>query len=233
MTEPPVVLTRNLTKTYGKGGGQVRALDCVNISVRRGEFVSIMGQSGSGKSTLLHLIGCLQSPSSGDYILDGEAVAGLDDEALSDLRNRKIGFIFQKFNLLNQQDIVTNVALPLVYAGVSKHERIERAVETLKKVGLGDRLTHRPTELSGGQDQRVAIARALVTDPAILLADEPTGNLDTKTGEEIMTLFAKLQADGRTIIQVTHDESKALLGDRTIRLRDGKVIDDGLGGVTL
>ncbi|MGD0090851.1 MAG: ABC transporter ATP-binding protein [Planctomycetota bacterium] len=222
--EPDAVIeVRDLIKTYGKEGSAVRALKGISIQVRRGEFVSIMGQSGSGKSTLLHVLGCLHRASGGLYMLDGVEVTTLEDRELSVVRNQKIGFVFQKFNLLSQEDIVENVALPLVYAGVPRAERLEVARRVLHVVGLSDRLHHRPYELSGGQSQRVAIARALVTEPAVILADEPTGNLDSRTGEEIMAVFQKLHASGRTIVQVTHDREKAEYSERIIVLKDGLV----------
>jgi putative ABC transport system ATP-binding protein len=219
----PVIEVNELTKTYGKEGGAVHALRGISVQVRRGEYVSIMGQSGSGKSTLLHVLGCLHRASGGTYMLDGVEVTTLDDRELSAVRNQKIGFVFQQFNLLVQEDIVENVALPLVYAGTPRKERLEVARRVLHLVGLGDRLHHRPYELSGGQSQRVAIARALVTEPAVILADEPTGNLDSRTGEEIMAVFQKLHASGRTIVQVTHDREKAEYSERIILLKDGLV----------
>jgi putative ABC transport system ATP-binding protein len=226
MSEPTndaVIEIADLVKIYGMAGGAVRALKGVSLDVRRGEYVSIMGQSGSGKSTLLHVLGCLHRASGGKYMLDGVDVTSLDDNGLSAVRNQKIGFVFQKFNLLNQEDIVENVALPLVYAHVPRTERRETAARMLHLVGLGDRLHHRPGELSGGQSQRVAIARALVTEPAVILADEPTGNLDSRTGEEIMAVFQALHATGRTIVQVTHDREKAEYSQRVIVLKDGMI----------
>jgi putative ABC transport system ATP-binding protein len=220
-----VIEVCDLTKTYGKEGSAVHALRGISVQVRRGEFVSIMGQSGSGKSTLLHVLGCLHRASGGKYMLDGVEVTTLEDRELSAVRNQKIGFVFQKFNLLSQEDIVENVALPLVYAGVRRVERLEVARRVLHVVGLGDRLHHRPYELSGGQSQRVAIARALVTEPAVILADEPTGNLDSRTGAEIMAVFQKLHESGRTIVQVTHDREKAEYSERIIMLKDGLVSD--------
>lgn len=222
----PVILTRNLWKIYGTGHGSVQALRGIDLSVMPGEFVSIMGQSGSGKSTLLHVLGCLHQPSEGDFFLDGENVSQMTDSMLASLRNRKIGFIFQKFNLLQIDSIVDNVALPLLYAKVALEERVARAKSMLNAVGLGNRLEHNPTELSGGQMQRVAIARALVTHPALLLADEPTGNLDSQTGLEIMGLFQALNARGATIVQVTHDPDKAEYGHRIVKLADGLIVSD-------
>jgi putative ABC transport system ATP-binding protein len=215
----------NLTKTYGIASSAVTALRGITMTVKSGEFVSIMGQSGSGKSTLLHVLGCLHRASTGSYKLDGVEVSGLDDSGLSALRNQKIGFVFQKFNLLPQEDIVENVALPLVYAHVPRPQRLDAARHMLKLVGLSDRLAHKPSELSGGQSQRVAIARALVTTPALILADEPTGNLDSSTGMEIMGIFQALHATGRTIVQVTHDREKAEYSERIIHLKDGLIAE--------
>ena len=225
-TEVPVLKIENLIKTYGMDGHAVTALKGITLTVKRGEFVSIMGQSGSGKSTLLHVLGCLHRASSGSYKLDGVEVSGLNDDQLSMLRNRKIGFVFQKFNLLSQSNIVENVALPLVYARTPRSERMDAARGMLRVVGLGDRLRHRPAELSGGQSQRVAIARALVTEPALILADEPTGNLDSRTGEEIMGVFQALHAAGKTIVQVTHDREKAEYSQRIIHLKDGLIAQE-------
>ncbi|HTL52671.1 MAG TPA: ABC transporter ATP-binding protein [Planctomycetota bacterium] len=222
----PVIYTKDLWKIYGTGHGLVQALRGIDLKVMPGEFVSIMGQSGSGKSTLLHVLGCLHKPTSGDFFLDGENVATMTDSMLASLRNRKIGFIFQKFNLLPIDSIVDNVALPLLYGKVTLDERVARATSMLNAVGLGNRLLHNPTELSGGQMQRVAIARALVTHPALLLADEPTGNLDSHTGLEIMGLFQALNARGATIVQVTHDPEKAEYGHRIVKLADGVVVSD-------
>jgi len=218
-----VIRARDLEKTYQLDSGPVHALKGVTFEIKTGEFVSIMGQSGSGKSTLLHVLGCLHKPSRGLYEVDGVDVARLDDEELSHLRNAKIGFVFQKFNLLAQEGIVDNVALPLVYSGRPRDERNARAIKVLELVGLGDRLAHKPPELSGGQSQRVAIARALVTEPAVILADEPTGNLDSRTGEEVMAVFQALYKTGRTIIQVTHDREKAEYTNRIIHLKDGLI----------
>lgn len=219
-----VIETKNLKKIYQMGEIEVRALDGVDIQIERGSVVSIMGPSGSGKSTLMNLLGCLDRPSEGEYILDGEKVAKMKDDQLADVRNRKVGFVFQSFNLLSRQSALSNVELPLRYAGASKNRR-QKAIEALTAVGLGDRVDHRPTELSGGQQQRVAIARALINDPAIIMADEPTGNLDSKSGEEIMQLILSLNKTLKTtIIIVTHDAHVAKQTQRIIRLKDGKVI---------
>ncbi len=219
----PVIHTRGLEKVYGSGESAVKALRGVDLRIERGDFVAIMGPSGSGKSTLLHVLGCLHRPTGGSYHLSGEAIETMSDDELSDVRNRRIGVVFQKFNLLSKENIVRNAELPLVYARVPKRDRRQRAVEVLTALGLGDRLTHTPTEMSGGQDQRVAIARALVTNPDLILADEPTGNLDSRTGTEVMALFRKLHALGRTIVLVTHDEACARHAERIIRIRDGDV----------
>ena len=216
-----VIEARDLRKVYQMGEVEVEALRGVSFEIKRGEVVSIMGPSGSGKSTLMNTLGCLDRPSSGEYVLDGEAVASLNDDQLASIRNRKVGFVFQSFNLLSRQTAITNVELPLRYSGATEGRR-ERAIEALKAVGLGERMTHRPTELSGGQQQRVAIARAIVNKPAMIMADEPTGNLDSKVGKEIMTLLLNLNRDsGTTLIIVTHDPVIAEQTQRVIRLRDG------------
>jgi len=218
-----VIEANNLTKVYHMGDVEVHALRGLSLKIARGEVVAIMGPSGSGKSTLMNIIGCLDHPSSGEYILDGEDVSNLRDDQLASIRNRKVGFIFQSFNLLSRTSALLNVELPMRYAGITRGRK-DRARQALEAVGLGDRVNHRPNELSGGQQQRVAIARALVNDPAILLADEPTGNLDSKSGEEIMRLLLDLNRDrGTTLIIVTHDPEVAARTQRVIHIRDGVV----------
>jgi putative ABC transport system ATP-binding protein len=221
-----VIEISDLKKIYKMGSMKVHALNGVSFNVQPNEYIAIMGPSGSGKSTLMNMIGCLDTPTSGTYILNGHDVSKLDDSELAEARNREIGFVFQTFNLLPRTDCLSNVELPLIYAGMKTAERRKRAANTLTKVGLGDRMDHKPNELSGGQRQRVAIARALVNNPSILLADEPTGNLDTKTGEEIMRLFEELYRGGNTIIVVTHEKEIADHARRIICLRDGKIESD-------
>jgi putative ABC transport system ATP-binding protein len=221
-----VIQTEDIWKTYEMGTEKLHALRGVNIRINKGEYVAIMGPSGSGKSTLMNLIGCLDTPSKGNYWLAGRLVSQLDDDELAYIRNKEIGFVFQTFNLLARATALHNVELPMIYNGTSAEERIERAQNALKQVDLGDRMGHKPNELSGGQRQRVAIARALVNKPSILLADEPTGNLDSQTGEEIMGLFAHLHSQGNTIVLVTHEPDIAANAHRVIRVRDGKVESD-------
>jgi putative ABC transport system ATP-binding protein len=223
---PVVIETRGLSKDYVLGAETVRALRGVDLTIRGNEYVAIMGPSGSGKSTLMNLIGCLDTPSAGEYVLNGQAVSGLTDDELARIRNREIGFVFQTFNLLPRSTALENVELPLVYAGVARQERRQRATEALRAVELADRMGHRPNELSGGQRQRVAIARALVTRPSIILADEPTGNLDSRTSEEIMSLFGRLHDGGQTIIMVTHEPEIAARAERLVTLRDGIIESD-------
>jgi len=218
-----LIETRDLWKTYQMGTEEVHALRGVSITIERGEYVAIMGPSGSGKSTLMNLIGCLDTPTKGSYLLNEKQVSQMNDDELARIRNEEIGFVFQTFNLLPRATALHNVELPLIYAGVSAKMRHERATESLAKVELGDRMKHRPNELSGGQRQRVAIARALVNNPSILLADEPTGNLDSKTGIEIMALFERLHGTGNTIILVTHEPEVAAHAHRAIHIRDGQV----------
>ena len=221
-----VIKTEELAKVYEMGAEQVHALRGVNVEIRKGEYVAIMGPSGSGKSTLMNLIGCLDSPTSGKYWLAGRLVSDLDDDELAYIRNKEIGFVFQTFNLLPRATALHNVELPLIYNGTPAEERIEKARKALERVDLADRMQHKPNELSGGQRQRVAVARALVNNPSIVLADEPTGNLDSKTGEEIMTLFENLYRQGNTIILVTHENEIAQHAHRIIHIRDGRIASD-------
>ena len=221
-----IIETRDLWKTYVMGSEEIHALRGVNINIERGEYVAIMGPSGSGKSTLMNLIGCLDTPSKGSYLLNGKQVSEMNDNELARIRNEEIGFVFQTFNLLPRASALHNVELPLIYAGVPAKDRQERAKDALKKVELEERMMHKPNELSGGQRQRVAIARALVNNPSILLADEPTGNLDSKTGVEIMGLFERLHAGGNTIVLVTHEADIAAHAHRVIHIRDGQVERD-------
>lgn len=226
MAARTIIETVDITKVYGMGDISVAALDGVSIQIHAGEFVAIMGPSGSGKSTLMHILGCLSRSTDGKYILDGEDVSGMDKKQLASIRNRKLGFIFQAYNLLARTPAIRNVTLPLLYnreQGFSQAEMDEKAQAMLELVGLGDRMYHQPQELSGGQQQRVAIARALINDPVMIIADEPTGNLDTHSGEEIMSLLHKLHKDGATIVMVTHDQAIAAHTQRTIHLLDGKV----------
>src|SRR6201995_2950512 len=223
---PIVIDIENITKDYVMGEETVRALRGVSLQIRRNEYLAIMGPSGSGKSTLMNMLGCFDTPSSGRYFFNGKDVSAMDDDELATIRNHEIGFVFQTFNLLPRSTSLRNVELPLIYAGLDPETREEKAANTLKDVGLGDRLHHKPNELSGGQRQRVAIARALVNDPSIILADEPTGNLDSRTGEEIMTLLEDLYTRGQTIVVVTHEENIARNARRIVRLRDGLIESD-------
>ena len=233
-TVDPIIELRDIKKIYQMGTQEVRALDGVSITVNPGEYVAIMGPSGSGKSTMMNIIGCLDIPTEGSYVLNSNLVSEMDDDELAAVRNREIGFIFQTFNLLPRVNCLQNVELPLIYSGIRRAKRREMAEEALHNVGLGDRMDHKPTELSGGQRQRVAIARALVNKPAILLADEPTGNLDSKTGQEIMMLFEELNQKGNTLLVVTHEEDVAKHARRIIRLRDGLIeSDEHVGSPTL
>ncbi|GAA4605702.1 ABC transporter ATP-binding protein [Actinoallomurus liliacearum] len=224
--EPAVLDVRALTKVYGQGDTAVHALRGVSLRVERGDYVAIMGASGSGKSTLMNILGCLDVPSGGRYLLDGTDVGVLDERRLSILRNRKIGFIFQSFNLIPRMSALANVELPLAYGGVKPAERRTRARAALRQVGLGDRMDHEPNELSGGQQQRVAVARALVTAPALLLADEPTGNLDTRSTADVLGILDQLSLSGRTIVLITHEDEVAARAKRVIRLVDGEIIED-------
>lgn len=223
-----IINLNNITKMYQMGAEEVHALRGLSLEIKKNEYVAIMGPSGSGKSTLMNVIGCLDTPTSGLYELNGLNVSEMNDNQLAKVRNKEIGFVFQTFNLLARSDVLHNVELPLIYGGVSSSERKKTAREAIERVGLGDRIHHKPNELSGGQRQRVAVARALVTHPSILLADEPTGNLDSKTGDEIMGLFDALHKEGNTIILVTHEEDIAAHAHRNVRIRDGKVERDEL-----
>lgn len=216
----------NMKKIYNPGENEVRALDGIDLDIEKGDLVAIVGHSGSGKSTLMNMLGCLDTPTSGKYVLDGQDVASMTDNQLADVRNKEIGFIFQGFNLISNLDAVGNVELPLVYRGVSKNERKQLAMEALKSVGLEDRLKHKPNEMSGGQQQRVAVARAVAAKPPIILADEPTGNLDTKSTQEIMEILKELHKSGRTVIIITHDEEIASQAHRVIRILDGRIEED-------
>ena len=221
-----IIQTTNISKVYRMGSEIIEALKSISITVNKGEYVAFMGPSGSGKSTFMNIVGCLDSPTNGQYILNGHDVSDLSESELADIRNKEIGFVFQTFNLLPRASSLENVALPLIYAGYGKSEREERAHQALKSVGLGDRAKHKPNELSGGQRQRVAIARALVNNPSIILADEPTGNLDSKTSYDIMSLFQDLHDSGNTIIMVTHEDDIAHYAHRIVRMRDGLVETD-------
>ncbi|GAA2801727.1 ABC transporter ATP-binding protein [Nonomuraea dietziae] len=223
---PPVLRVENLVKTYGEGDAQVRALRGVSLDVERGDYVAIMGASGSGKSTLMNILGCLDIPSGGRYLIDGTDVGALDEHQLAILRNRKIGFVFQSFNLIPRMSALANVELPLTYGGVGVAERRSRALAALERVGLADRVYHDPNELSGGQQQRVAVARALVTAPSLLLADEPTGNLDTASTRDVLDIMDQLSEAGRTIVIITHEDDVATHAKRVVRLVDGEIIED-------
>ncbi len=225
-----VIELKDIMKTYQMGDSVVHALYNVNLKIEPGEFTSIMGPSGSGKSTMMNILGCLDRPTSGEYFLDGKEIAGYDDDELAHTRNAKIGFVFQNFNLLAKLTAQENVALPLVYAGVDEEERMERAKKALEAVGLGDRLEHKPMEMSGGQRQRVAIARALINNPAIIMADEPTGNLDTKSSYEIMDIFKKMNESGKTVVMVTHEPDIAEQTKRILVMRDGQLVSDERSG---
>jgi len=216
----------NLYKTYQINQIQIQALKNINLSIKKNEFVAIIGPSGSGKTTLMNMLGCLDTPTSGTYILDNVEVSSLTDDELAEIRNQKIGFVFQNFNLIQKLTAIENVELPLIYMGVKSSERLKRAKSALEKVGLGDRLHHKPNELSGGQQQRVAIARALINNPPIIFADEPTGNLDSKSGAEIMSLLKELHKNGNTIVLITHDNEIANQADRIIRISDGTIVED-------
>tara|TARA_B100000242_G_scaffold21612_1_gene13080 strand:+ start:200 stop:886 length:687 start_codon:yes stop_codon:yes gene_type:complete len=224
-----IINVKDIKKSYTVGTQEVNALRGINLSVEKGEFISIMGPSGSGKTTLMNIIGCLDTPSSGEYELNGSLVSKLEDDELARIRNKEIGFVFQSFNLLAKNSVLENVMLPLKYAGFEKSEAVKKSNEVIDKVGLTDRLAHTPAELSGGQQQRVAIARALVNKPSIIFADEPTGNLDSKTGKEVMTIFKELNASGQTIILITHEESIANQSNRIITIKDGLIKSDNRG----
>ena len=226
MRRPPVIQVRDVSKTYSPGPIKVRALNGVTLTIAHGDFVAIMGSSGSGKSTLMNILGCLDVPSSGRYLIDGTDVSLLDEDDLSDLRNRKIGFVFQSFNLVARTSAIANVELPLAYAGLPRSERRRRALRALTAVGIARRLEHQPSELSGGEQQRVAVARAIVVNPSLVLADEPTGNLDSRTTEDVLGIFASLNDEGRTVVLITHEPDVAAQARRVIRLQDGAVVAD-------
>ena len=225
----PLIRVKNMYKIYNPGENEVRALDDVSLEINQGEFIAIVGHSGSGKSTFMNMLGCLDTPDSGEYFLDGKDVANLSDNELSDIRNHKIGFIFQGFNLIPNLDALGNVELPLIYQGMPTKKRREKAVKALKAVGLEKRMNHKPNQLSGGQQQRVAIARALVGEPSLILADEPTGNLDSRSGKEIMMLLHNLYEEGYTIVLITHDNNVAMEAPRQVQISDGKIIKDSGG----
>jgi len=230
MVEKPIIQTIHLSKVYKTDTLETVALSDISIQINRGEFVAIMGPSGSGKSTLMHILGALDLPTAGEYILDGESVESMSEDELADIRNRKIGFVFQAYNLLPRTTAIKNVILPMTYAGVPKEERVEKAKKYLELVGLGDRMNHTSNQLSGGQQQRVAIARALVMNPALLLADEPTGNIASVQAEEIMNIFQKLNSEGHTIVMITHEQDIAEFAKRIIHLKDGSIVGDKMNG---
>lgn len=219
-----LITISNISKIYNKGENEVRALDGVSFSIAKGEFLAIVGQSGSGKSTLMNILGCLDTPSSGEYYLDGENVAGLNERRLTEIRNREIGFVFQGFNLIADLDAIENVELPLIYRGMPREERLRLAESALREVGLSARQRHKPAQMSGGQQQRVAIARAIAAKPPIILADEPTGNLDTKSGTAVMDILNSLHEEGRTIILITHDDKIAATAGRVLQIQDGQIV---------
>lgn len=219
---------KGITKTYDMGSVQVQVLRGITMHVNEGEFIAIIGPSGSGKSTLMNMIGCLDVPTTGEYFLDGKEISTYNEKQLSKIRNQKIGFIFQKFNLLPKLSALENVELPLIYRGMNNKERMQRSIEALEKVGLSDRIYHKPTELSGGQQQRVAIARALAGDPPVLLADEPTGNLDSKSGNDVMNLIKQLSKEGKTIVLITHDNEVAMEAQRTVTIKDGLLVSSNI-----